>query len=91
MNVVIYTKDNCTYCTQAKMLLSSKGINYNEMKLGVDFARESLMETFPQAKAFPIVVVNGFNIGGYTELNKMIMEETKSTSRLLTEGEWNGA
>jgi len=91
MNVVIYTKDNCTYCTQAKMLLSSKGINYNEMKLGVDFSREFLLETFPGAKTFPVIVVNGFNIGGFTDLKKMIMEETNSTAKLLTEGEWNGA
>jgi glutaredoxin len=73
------------------MLLSSKGINYSEMKLGVDFARESLIEMFPEAKMFPVVVVDGFNIGGLPDLKKMIMEETKSTSRLLTEGEWNGA
>ena len=86
MNVVVYTKENCSFCTQAKMLLSSKGIGYQEMKLNEDFTREHLLQTFPEAKTFPVVVVDGFNIGGYTELNKMLIEETKSSSKFLMEG-----
>ena len=86
MNVVVYTKENCSFCVQAKMLLSSKGINYRELKLNEDFTRETLLNTFPEAKSFPVVVVDGFRIGGYSELNKMLMEETKSTSKFLMEG-----
>jgi hypothetical protein len=48
------------------------------------------MELFPQARSFPIIVVDGFNIGGYNELSKMILEETSDNRKLLTEGEWNG-
>lgn len=86
MRVTLYTKDNCTFCTQAKMLLSSKGVSFEEYKLNEDFSRESLLELFPSAKTFPVIVVDGFNIGGYTELNKFLTENTKDNRKLLNEG-----
>ena len=85
MNVTIYSKDNCSYCTSAKMLLSSKGIQYNEFKLNEDFTRESLQQLFPSATTFPVIVVDGFNIGGFTQLQKMINEQTTTTGKFLTE------
>lgn len=88
--VTIYSKDNCVHCTNAKMLLASRNLPFTELKLDQDFSRESLLEVFPNAKSFPIIVVDGFNIGGYNELSKMILEETSDNRRLLTEGEWNG-
>jgi len=85
MNVTIYSKDNCSYCTSAKMLLSSKGIQYNEMKLNEDFTKESLQQLFPSATTFPVIVVDGFNIGGFNQLQKMINEQTTTTGKFLTE------
>lgn len=90
MKVTIYSKDQCVHCNNAKMLLASRNISYNELKLNEDFTRESLLEIFPNARSFPIIVVDGFNIGGYTELQKMILEETQDTRKLLNEGDWNG-
>ena len=43
MNVILYTKDACSYCTNAKLLLNSKGISYTEYKIGEDFTRETLL------------------------------------------------
>jgi len=85
MNVTIYSKENCSYCTSAKMLLSSKGIQYNELKLNEDFSRENLLELFPTATTFPVIVVDGFNIGGFTQLQKMLNEQTTTTGKFLTE------
>ena len=86
MNVVIYTKKNCSFCTNAKMLLANRGMGYTELKLNEDFTRENLLEMYPSAHSFPVIVVDGFNIGGYTELNKMLNEETQNTKKLLNEG-----
>lgn len=91
MHVTIYTKDNCSFCTSAKMLMSSKGIQYNELKLNEDYSKETLKDMFPSAKTFPVIVIDGFNIGGYNELKVKLNEEVQNTARLLTEGEWNGA
>jgi glutaredoxin 3 len=85
MNVEIYTKPDCPYCTQAKQLLRDKQIPFTEHKLNEDFTREILLEKFPEARKFPVVVLDGFRIGGYTELRQKLTEETQSTAKLLTE------
>lgn len=86
MNVTIYSRNDCTYCTKAKMLLASKNIPFNEMKLNEDFTKEYLLELFPSATTFPVVVVDGFNIGGFDQLNKMLNEQTETTGKFLIEG-----
>jgi glutaredoxin 3 len=68
------------------MLLANRGMGYTELKLNEDFTRENLLEMYPSARSFPVIVVDGFNIGGYTELNKMLNEETQNTKKLLNEG-----
>lgn len=85
--VTIYTKENCIFCTKAKMILASKNISYNELKLNEDFTRENLLELYPSAKTFPVVVVDGFNIGGCAELEMTLNEQNETRSKkFLTEG-----
>jgi glutaredoxin 3 len=83
--VTIYTKENCIYCTKAKMILTNKGLAYNELKLNEDFTREALKELFPSAATFPVIVVDGFNIGGCSELEMILNEETENRKKFLTE------
>ena len=68
MNVEIWGKENCGYCTAAKSLAESKGISYVYKQLGVDFEREDVLAEFPEARTFPQIVVNGQKIGGYENL-----------------------
>jgi glutaredoxin len=67
------------------VLLASKNIPFTELKLNEDFSRQNLLELYPSAKTFPVVVVNGFNIGGYTQLQTMLSEQVESTTKLLNE------
>lgn len=84
-HVEIYSKDNCPYCNRAKQLLNTMNIPFNEQKLDRDFTREILLERFPNAKTYPVVVVDGFHIGGYTQLSEMVNSKTQSTAVLLNE------
>lgn len=86
MNVTIYSKDGCAHCMSAKLLLTNKGISFSELKLGEDFTRETLLEMFPSAKTFPVVVVDGFNIGGYLELKETIETRETDKRKFLAEG-----
>ena len=86
MNVVLYTKNDCPYCNNAKTLLQSKGIGYTEMKLNEDFTREFLLENYPSAKSFPVIVLDGFYIGGYDQLRTKLNESLNTTQKLLNEG-----
>lgn len=83
--IEIYSKDNCSYCTSAKILLTNKNKLFTEHKLGVDYTREQLLARFPNAKTFPVVVIDGYHIGGFNELNKILTEESHDTRKLLNE------
>jgi len=72
MNIEVYSREHCNYCALAKNLLQSIGYPYTEHKLGQSFTRESLMETFPNAKTYPVIVIDGFNIGGFNELARFV-------------------
>ena len=75
MNFTVYTRDGCPYCTQVKQVLSGKGLNYVEYKLGVDFQREAFYGQFGQGSTFPQVVMDGTNLGGCTETVKYLREK----------------
>lgn len=87
MHVKLYTKEHCPYCVNAKNVLDWKRIPYELYQLNVDFTRETIKEQYPNARTFPIVVIDGFHIGGFNELNKMIQEQTNISQRLLNEGD----
>lgn len=71
MNVEIYSKPQCPYCDMAKRLAEQKGYNLTYKMLGEDFGREEMLETFPGARTFPQIIVNGEKIGGYTEFKAL--------------------
>jgi glutaredoxin len=73
--IEIYGKDNCPYCDMAKALCEQKGLDYEYKLLGFDFTREELMETFPGARTFPQIILDGQKIGGYTELKELTSVE----------------
>ena len=68
MEVKIYSKDNCIFCTKAKAVLSSH--NPQVLMLDEDYSRDQFFEIFPPAKTFPQIIINGEKIGGYHELER---------------------
>ena len=56
MNVVVYSKDMCPYCTKAMHLLDSLEVKYDVKKIGVDVTREELLEVAPNAIPAPVFV-----------------------------------
>jgi glutaredoxin 3 len=87
MAIEIYSKQNCASCTNAKQILTTHGKSYIEYKLDEDFTREILLSKFPEAKTFPVIVIDGFNIGGYESLKQHLAEETSDSRKILLEGE----
>ena len=84
-HVVVWSKPDCPFCSKAKSALMQAQIPFQEMMLNVDFTREQLLEAFPNAKSFPVVVIDGFHIGGYTQLQQKLNEEINNTTKLLNE------
>lgn len=69
---IVYTKDNCTFCDQAKSLLESKGIPFETKKLGKDITREELIAKIPTARTMPQILKDNQPIGGFTELRQLL-------------------
>ena len=72
MNIEIWGKENCGYCTAAKSLAESKNLNYTYKQMGVDFTRDEVFEQFPNARTFPQIKVNDEPIGGYQEFTRLV-------------------
>jgi glutaredoxin len=83
--IEIYSKDDCVYCDRTRNMLRDRQIPFFEYKLNIDFTREMLLEKFSEARSFPVVVVDGFYIGGFTQLQMQLNEELKNTQKLLNE------
>jgi glutaredoxin len=70
MKAVVWSKDACPFCDQAKNLLKLKGIEYEERNISRDWTREQLLEAVPDARTVPQIFLNEQLIGGFTELRK---------------------
>lgn len=69
---IVWTKDLCNYCTAAKTLLTVKGIEFEERKVGGGYTREQLLEAVPNARTVPQIFLDGNYVGGYTELKALL-------------------
>jgi glutaredoxin len=74
MKAIVWSKDNCAFCDQAKALLEQRNIAYEEKKIGHGYTREDLLEAVPTARTVPQIFVNNNHVGGFTELRKYIEE-----------------
>jgi glutaredoxin len=70
MQAVVWSKDACPFCDQAKSLLKLKGIEFEEKKIGHGFTREDLLEAVPTARTVPQIFLDDELIGGFTELRR---------------------
>ena len=70
MKAIVWSKDSCPFCDQAKNLLKLKGIEYEERNISRDWTREQLLEAVPDARTVPQIFLDDQLIGGFTELRK---------------------
>ena len=54
----------------AKNLCEQKGFEYEYKQLGTDFDRDEMLSTFPGARTFPQIIIDGEKIGGYDALQR---------------------
>ena len=71
---VIWSRYHCPYCEQAKALLTSKGIQFEEKKIGDGYSKEELLEAVPNSRTVPQIFLDGELVGGFNELKKKLTE-----------------
>lgn len=75
MKAIIWSKDHCPYCVQAKALLNQKNIEFEERKIGDGWTKEQLLEAVPNARTVPQIFLDGELVGGFTELRARFLAE----------------
>ena len=66
---IVWSKDYCPYCVNAKKLLDIKGIAYEERNISQGtWTKEQLLESVPNARTVPQIFIDGTLIGGYDQL-----------------------
>ena len=81
--VEIYTKTFCPYCWRAKLLLESKGIEYQE--IAVDFGgevRQAMIQRASGRTTVPQIFIGEIHVGGCDDL--MALERDGKLDQLLT-------
>jgi glutaredoxin len=70
MKAIVWSKNQCPYCVQAKALLEMKGIEYEERNVSTTWTKEQLLESVPTARTLPQIFLDNNYVGGFTELKK---------------------
>ena len=68
MKAIVWSKNQCPFCDQAKNLLKMKGIEYEERNINNGWTKEQLLEAVPTARTVPQIFLDDKLIGGFTEL-----------------------
>ena len=90
VDVTIYTRMMCGYCTAAKRLLDSKGVAYTEHD--ASFSPELRQEMFGRANGrttFPQIFVGDVHVGGCDDLHAL--DAQGRLDQLLATGTLNQA
>ena len=71
MTIIVYSKNNCVFCSKAKSLLTNLGLEYQEKSLEKDFGSDpsKLIEDIGKnVRNMPKIKIDGELIGGYNQL-----------------------
>tara|TARA_B110000467_G_scaffold48173_1_gene44166 strand:+ start:164 stop:412 length:249 start_codon:yes stop_codon:yes gene_type:complete len=79
--IKIYSTSWCPSCNAAKQLLTSKGMEYEEINIEeIDMSREQLAK-LTGGMSVPQIVINDTSIGGFDNL--MMMNQSGKLEELL--------
>jgi glutaredoxin 3 len=70
MKAIVWSKNQCPFCVQAKALIESKGIEFEERNVSTSWTKDQLLEAVPNARTLPQIFLDDNYIGGFTELRR---------------------
>jgi ribonucleoside-diphosphate reductase alpha chain len=73
---IVYGKPNCPYCTNAKAMLESFGIEYTYIDITTTGKTAAELTGRPNVKTVPQIYLQGNYVGGFNELNTLLNKET---------------
>lgn len=71
-SVIIYSTLTCPYCNNAKALLDSKGVKYQDIRVDNDPAKkEEMIMKSDGRRTVPQIFIDGQHVGGFDDLQKL--------------------
>ena len=78
MQITIYSKNNCVYCTKAKNLVKNLGLDYTEKMMESFESVDKMLEDIgKQVRQMPQIKIDGELIGGYNQLVEYFEKQGK--------------
>ena len=78
MEVIIYSKNNCVFCTKAKHLVKTLGLEYTEKKMEeFDSPQAMLEDIVKKVRTMPQIKIDGKLVGGYNQLVEYFADQGK--------------
>lgn len=75
VKVEMYTKMGCPFCTRARKLLTSKGVQFEEIDITMGGPkRKEMLERAPGHTTVPSIFIDGRHIGGSDDLAELDAE-----------------
>lgn len=69
--VIMYSKNPCPYCVNAKRLLDEKGVTYKVIDLTDKPDEMQKIKDETGWRTVPIIMINGKLIGGYSDMKAL--------------------
>lgn len=85
VEVTVYTKPGCPYCSRAMALLTSKGVKFHEIVASEDPAIRKEMNDRSGRNTFPQIFVGSVHVGGCDDIHAL--EAQGRLDNLLATGE----
>lgn len=81
MEIIVYSKNNCPDCDQAKALLKSRGLEYDEKIIVSEddadgenlITKEDLLKVIPTARSVPQIIIDGALLKSLQELKDILV------------------
>jgi glutaredoxin 3 len=73
MTVKIYGDDFCPYCTAARMLLTRRGVAFEDISVSADPQRLAEMQRLSGCSSVPQIFIGDRHVGGFDALSELEM------------------
>lgn len=81
--VKIYSSLVCPYCYRAKHFFKQRGIDYEEIRVDLDFEQRRKMQQLSNRTSVPQIFIDEFHVGGFDDL--ISLNRASKLEQLLNE------
>ena len=68
MKFTLYSKSGCPLCVQAKNLLKSKNLEFEEVNLDDPVRKQNFLTAYPDVRQLPQIWIGDQRVGGFAGL-----------------------